>query len=57
MPILSVLASSIANITSPGKMPALLAGAPGVAEITTNPVDDWSTAVGPIDIPTPVSEL
>jgi len=42
MLMVSVLVSSIARITSPGKMPALLAGPPGAAEITTTPVDPSS---------------
>lgn len=46
MVIPSVLASSIAKIISPGKMPALLAGPPGAAEITTTPVDELSMLVG-----------
>lgn len=46
IPIPSVLASSIDKIISPGKIPALLAGPPGAAEITTKPVDDPSRLLG-----------
>ena len=46
MPIVSVLVSSIARITSPDKMPALFAGPPGEAEITTRPAADPSSFVG-----------
>lgn len=42
MPMVSVLVSSIATITSPVKMPALFAGPPGAAEITTSPAADPS---------------
>lgn len=40
MPMISVVVSSIAKITSPDKMPALFAGPPGAAEITTSPGAD-----------------
>ena len=46
MPIISVLVSSIARITSPDKIPALFAGPPGAAEITTSPAGDPSNCVG-----------
>lgn len=46
MPILSVLASSIAKITFPDEMPALLAGPPGADEITTSPAGNASDPVG-----------
>lgn len=46
MPIVSVLVSSIAKMTSPDKMPALFAGPPGAAEITTRPAGDPSNFVG-----------
>lgn len=46
MPMLSVLVSSIARITSPDKIPALFAGPPGMEEITRSPADDPSEAVG-----------
>lgn len=46
MPILSVVVSSIAKMTSPDKIPALLAGPPGAAEITTSPAGDPSDPVG-----------
>lgn len=46
MPIVSVLVSSIARIISPDKTPALYAGPPGAAEITTRPAGDPSNFVG-----------
>lgn len=55
IPMVSVLVPSIVRITSPDKMPALLAGPPEVAEITRSPAGDPSNPVGyPIDNPTPV---
>jgi hypothetical protein len=46
MPMVFVLVSSIARITSPDKMPALFAGPPGAADITTSPAGDPSNCVG-----------
>lgn len=46
MPIDSELVSPIFRITSPDKIPALFAGPPGEAEITTSPPCDPSPPVG-----------
>ena len=46
MPMLSVLVSFIAKIMSPDTMPALFAGPPGAAEMTTSPAGDPSDPVG-----------
>jgi hypothetical protein len=46
MPMLSVPVSFIAKIMSPDTMPALFAGPPGAAEITTSPAGDPSDPVG-----------
>lgn len=54
IPILSVLESSIESKISPDTMPALYAGPPGAAEITTSPEGDWTRPGYPIDKPTPV---
>lgn len=42
----SVLSPSIAKITSPDRMPALLAGPPGAEETTTSPEGVPSTTKG-----------
>lgn len=46
MPIVSVLVSLIARITSPDEIPALFAGPPGAAETTTSPAGEPSSFVG-----------
>jgi hypothetical protein len=46
MPMLSVPVSFIAKIMSPDTMPALFAGPPGAAEMTTSPAGDPSDPVG-----------
>jgi hypothetical protein len=52
----SVLLLSIANMTSPRRIPTFYSGAPGFAEITTTPVGDRLRVIGePIDKPTPMS--
>jgi hypothetical protein len=45
-PMFSVLVSSMVRITSPDKTPALYAGPPGEAEMTTSPPDGTSALVG-----------
>uniref|UniRef100_A0A2P2LYW6 Carboxyl-terminal-processing peptidase 2ic-like isoform X1 n=1 Tax=Rhizophora mucronata TaxID=61149 RepID=A0A2P2LYW6_RHIMU len=44
--MLSVLVSSIARMKSPDKMPALCAGPPEAAEMTTSPTGDPLETVG-----------
>lgn len=42
----SVVVLSMLKITSPGETPALFAGPPGAADITTSPAADPSDAAG-----------